>query len=460
MSGILADRKRLLLTGTAPGPEGVGGIILHDLESFLPPGSLAVLHVADGSDAARDTRTAHGNPMRVLGCRFERRPGARFGKVGKAFDWLRMTLANRWRIAATVRACVDYARGQHVEEIWAVLDTPASIAVAARVAGSLGLPLRALVWDDIEHNVRYFGLDRFTAAACRRNFETAIRASTSLAVIGETMREEYQRRYGKQGVILRHGADSPPCRSALQGREDAAPTVCRSAPQGRENADATGRSSALQRREDTPIRIGFAGSVTARSAFQCLLQALDHLGWAVDGRAVTLVLMGQRFDLWSSVPRRIECHGYRSVDDTIGLLAGCDVNYLPQPFEQDWRPFSEFSFPSKTTTYLAAGAPILLHAPPHASLPAFFERYPFGALVNQLDAQALGEALRGLCVDPSLRTTAINAGARALTEKFSVECFRTSFADFLDTELPARVGQRATDEPSEAPTPCAASPVS
>ncbi len=430
MSGTLADRKRLLLTGTAPGPEGVGGIILHDLESFLPPGSLMVVHIADDSDAARDTRTARGNPMRVLGCRFERRPQSRFGRIGKAFDWLRMTMANRRRIAAAVRACADHARSRNVEEIWSVLDTPASIAVAAQVADVLGLPLRTLVWDDIEHNVRYFGLDRFTAAACRRNFEAAIRASTSLAVIGETMREEYHRRYGKEGVILRHGADSPPRRSAPQGREESS------------------------------IRIGFAGSVTARSAFQCLLQALDHLGWAIDRRAVTLVLMGQRFDLWSSVPRRIECHGYRSVDDTIALLSGCDVNYLPQPFEQDWRAFSEFSFPSKTTTYLAAGAPILLHAPPHASLPAFFERYPFGACVTRLDAEVLAEALRGLCVDPALRTTAIDAGARALSETFTVECFRNSFAEFLEIELPVRIGQRATDETEETITPCAASPAS
>lgn len=397
------QRRILLLSGTAPRPDGVGGIILHDLAKFLPPGTLSVVQVTDAGQA-RDETTPNGDPMRVLPVPFQRRPSSRWGRPGRALDWIAMRRSNQRHVATGVRACVDYARSHQVDEVWAVLDTPAIAAMARPVAEALGLPLRITVWDDIEHNVHHFGLDRFTAAMTRRQFGEAIQHSSRLAVIGETMQAEYERLYGKYGVIVRHGSDQ----AMFEG---------------------------VRPQADSPIRIGFAGSVSARSAFNCLLDALDSLDWAIAGREVTLVLMGQRFDLWSSVPRRIECLGYRSVEDTIHILAGCTVNFLPQPFEPEWRPFAEWSFPSKLTTYLAAAAPILLHAPAHASLPAFFARYPFGALSTELDAAALASTLVQLCTNNDLRASACEVGQRALQDEFSMARFRDSFADFIGKDL-------------------------
>ena len=397
-------RRILLLTGTAPKPDGVGGIILHDLAKFLPPGTLSVAYVLDAAGSTRDETTPDGDPMRVLPVPFQRRPKSRWGRPGRALDWMAMRKANRRHVSAAVRACVEYARAQGVDEVWAVLDTPAATAMAAPVAKALGLPLRATVWDDVEHNVRHFGLDRFTAARFRKDFGDAIRSSERVAVIGETMQAEYERLHGKRGVILRHGAE-----------QAFTPDV--------------------QRQQREELRIGFAGSVSARSAFECLLKALDRLGWLIDGREVTLVLMGQRFDLWSNVPRRIECLGYRSVDDTIRILSACDVNFLPQPFEPDWRAFAELSFPSKLTTYLAAHVPILLHAPQHASLPAFFARYPFGGYCDTLDVDQLASMLSKLCSDEGLRASACDAARRALDDEFSVARFRSSFADFIGMDL-------------------------
>lgn len=396
---LTEPRKILLLTGTAPAPDGVGGIILHDLTGFLPEGSLSVIHVVDAGQV-HDTRSANGDPMRVLPVAFQRKPSSRWGRLGRAVDWVRMTLANRRSAGKAVRACVDYANTQRVDEVWAALDTPTIIALAKPVAEALGLPLRVTVWDDIEHNVRYFGLDRFTAARSRKAFAGAIRHATSLAVIGETMRDAYRQRYGKRGVIVRHGAE--PLRVAQSG---------------------IGTMDG--------IRIGFAGSVSASSAFDRMLQALDLLEWRIGGREVTLVLMGPRFDLWSSRPRRIECMGWRAVDDTIRILSACTVNYLPQPFEDDWRPFAELSFPSKLTTYLAAGVPVLLHAPPHASLPAFFDKYPFGACCTELDVDQLAAGMTRLCLEQDVRLEAMDAGARALRDEFSLARFRDSFLEFL-----------------------------
>ncbi len=214
------------------------------------------------------------------------------------------------------------------------------------------------------------------------------------------MQAEYLRRFGKHGVIVRHGTDQQP---VVQPGDLA----------------------------DEFVRIGFAGSVTARSAFACLLDTLDGMEWEIAGRPVALVLLGGRFDLWSRVPRRIEVLGWQSVESTIRLLSRCCVNYLPQPFEPERRAFAQFSFPSKLTTYLAAGVPILLHAPGHASLPSYFARRPFGALCDCLDASDLQRVLTRLVADQPLRRQAQRQGALALNEEFSAACFERSFREFL-----------------------------
>jgi hypothetical protein len=118
------------------------------------------------------------------------------------------------------------------------------------------------------------------------------------------------------------------------------------------------------------------------------------------------------------------------VEYTVRSLSECDVNYMPQPFEPDWSPFSRLSFPTKLTTYLAAGAPLLVHAPGAASLPAFVIRYPFGVWCGSLDTSELKHALLKL-LEPKLAQEYSRAGRDALKAQFSREVFRTQFATFL-----------------------------
>lgn len=404
----LSDNERwhrtLLLTGTAPEPCGVGGIILHDLCAVMPAGSLCVALLAGAISANAGPVSASGNSTQVFPIATPRSESSRWGIVGRALKSLASDWRHRRALARTVDQCVVFGRGQKVAQVWAVLDSPASICLARPLAKALGVPLRVLVWDDVDHNTRYFGLHRLAGHQVRRAFADAIAYATSLAVIGESMRDAYQRRYGKRGVILRHGID--------RDHQSLAPAF-----------PAAGG-----------IRIGFAGSVTARSAFNLLLRVLDRIGWRLDGVPITLVLMGGRFDLWSSVPRNIECLGWRSVDDTLRALSGCTLNYLPQAFEEDWRAFSELSFPSKLTTYLAAGAPILLHAPTYASLPNYFRDRPIGALCTTLDAGELELALKRLATDESIRAGARSAANEALSKDFSASRFLSSFFEFMGVE--------------------------
>jgi len=402
---VSAVPRTLLLAGTPPNPDGVGGIILADLCEFLPPDSVRVACIVEGQPRP-DPVVAQGLRLRSFPVDFQRRPTSRFGLPGRAVNALAQTRRNRVAISRAVDDCVRWAREEGVGQVWAVLDSPLVTEIAAPVAERLGVPLRTTVWDDVHHNNRYYGLDRFTARRSLDGFAKALRKSSAIAAIGESMREEYRRVYGVESVVVRHGV--APDRDEL----------------------------ARPREDDGLVRIGFAGSISASSAFELLLKALDGLGWRLGGREVCLRLLGHRFDLRSPVPRHVECFGWRSVDDTIRLLGGCDFNYLPQPFEADWAPFTRLSFPSKLTTYLATGRPMLLHAPPTGSLVPFNERYGFARACTSLDREALVQALQDM-LDPAIAAASVAGGRKALAEEFTREHFRESFARFLgvDSEL-------------------------
>jgi hypothetical protein len=394
--------RTLLLTGTAPNPDGVGGIILADLCAFLPADRLAVAYVPEIPHGVQsEPELPEGVAVRRFPVEFRRRPVSRLGRAGKAVDAIGQALANRRQLARQIEACADWARGQGVEQVWAVLDSHVTVAMAAPLARKLGVPLRATVWDDVHHNNRYFGLDRLSARRHLGEFADSLRHASSLAVIGETMRDDYQRVYGVPSVVIRHGV-----------------------------APATRVAAGDAAAQEQPLRIGFAGSVTAASAFEGLLAALDRRQWRLGGRPVVLRLFGHRFDLRSRVPRHVEVMGWRSVEDTIHLLGECDFNYLPQPFEADWKPFARLSFPSKLTTYLAAGRPLLLHAPGDASLPPFNDKYGFASACTSLDGAAVEQALDRL-LEPARIADCIAGGQAALRAEFTRERFRDSFAEFL-----------------------------
>ena len=54
--------------------------------------------------------------------------------------------------------------------------------------------------------------------------------------------------------------------------------------------------------------------------------------------------------------------------DVVEELAACDLTFLPQPFSDSKRFVAEYSFPTKLSSYLAAGTPCLVLAPANASL--------------------------------------------------------------------------------------------
>ena len=108
---------------------------------------------------------------------------------------------------ALIEQAKDFAFSQSVSMIWLVLDAPASIAIGRRLARELDVPYIAMVWDDIQHNLQYFGVYRPYRARLEREFGRTLQGASRCAVIGETMKAHYDRVYGTDAIVLRHGIE-------------------------------------------------------------------------------------------------------------------------------------------------------------------------------------------------------------------------------------------------------------
>jgi hypothetical protein len=358
---MVKPARILLLTGTAPGEPGVGGVILRDLVRIAGAEHcqccwLSPRHGGRQPFLPELATTVHPR-------RYETGYRPFKGLGGEVISSLALQLLRPRMIRDACRTVETIAKARRPDYILAVLESPAAIQVALAVHQRTGIPLRSIVWDDVDLFCRQGMFDRWTRARIERDFGRVLKASERVAVICENMQRDYRQHYGIESQILRHGIPSDP---------------------------AVGTSDARSR--DYSV-IGFAGSVTAPDCLQSLVQALDQTDWQFNGSDVALRLVGARYLLDSRKPQRIEYFGWRTVTETRALLADCDVLYLPQSFEPESRKFSELSFPTKLSTYVASGRPILLHAPHYASLTEVWSQFELGPACHVTDPTAVRQVL-------------------------------------------------------------------
>jgi glycosyltransferase involved in cell wall biosynthesis len=90
-------------------------------------------------------------------------------------------------------------------------------------------------------------------------------------------------------------------------------------------------------------------------------------------------------------------------EDVARVLAEADVVFLPLSFEPGMRHIVETSFPSKIAEYLAAGVPILVHAPAYSAAARYCRDQECALVVDQPDEAALRDGLMRLRDDAALR---------------------------------------------------------
>lgn len=405
--------KTLLLTDVPPCDRFPAGLALSQFCRIMPPGSLAVYSVVNPDIDARLSPEFDSLPSAT-----RRKPPERIRRVLPGFPGgVVAAVQSAWRLgpaaSAIVSDVVRFGREVGAEGLWCILEGQTMIRLARPVSKALRLPLRSWAWDAPGWWLRDNGVDRLTTALAVREFGEALRGSVSFGAASRAMADLYSQRYGVHAVPVIPGLDGRLARPA---------------------------SGAF--RSDGRLVIGMAGQLYASQEWDALMRALDAAGWILSGREVTVRLMGARASLSAPGYRRIEYLGWGSQAGTVAAMAEADILYCPYWLSPEYEEEARVGFPSKLTTYLAAGRPVLFHGPAYASPARFLEENGAALRCDSNDPRAVLSALERLAGDAALRGEIAERGGRAFADHLTLGKSRERFAEFLgvspdDLERPA-----------------------
>jgi len=386
--------RTLLLSSTRPGESSVGEVFLRDLCRQFPHDKLfCFAPIAPDYEVGIASPDLAWIPMQVCNLPKERviPPGG--NSLSAMIRSTRQMNKFKKECAPIIAAAVKYASEVQAQVIWAVLSGPAIVYITKEVVRRTGLPVIPLVWDPFEYILMNRGYNSSTKQILLDEFAAVLKISQSCGVASDGMKQSYELRFGI------------PCQALI----NSVPASYRQI-----------RGGALQ--EEGRLIIGFAGSIYAKDEMQALLAALTLLGWELEGRAITLRILGNAMTL-SAVAAgkkcRIEFLGFYPTKEAIEQLGKVDIAYLPYWFDEKYAEAVRLCFPNKFSTYQAAGCFTLYHGPKDSAPTRFLEKYPVGIACHSMDPEKIAAALKQFVGDGQMREQAALARINALEEELN-----------------------------------------
>jgi glycosyltransferase involved in cell wall biosynthesis len=184
-----------------------------------------------------------------------------------------------------------------------------------------------------------------------------------------------------------------------------------------------------------PAQIAYTGAVYAANhdTFRNLIASLSRLPRA---SRIDIYTAQTAADLETAgIVGPVRRHAHLPADEIRRVQADADILFLPLAFDSPFPSLIRTSSPGKMGEYLAAGRPILVHAPPDSFIADYFRRHGCGVVVDRLDPDELARRLDELLTDDALRhRVSAAARARALAD-FDIRCARAEFARTLGLDV-------------------------
>jgi hypothetical protein len=398
--------KILLLTDIPPCKKYTGGLVLDQLCRLLPVGSLACFAVVH--PAATDARLSPD--LDWIPIRYYDKPEEfrrKFPGRLRPFNTLYSMVMEAYNSFVTSTKIADeivaFAREHGATALWCVLEGQTVIQLALPVSRRLNIPLFTEVWDPPQWWLKENCVDNVSTRRIIACFEDALRASKGCYAASWAMAENYAADYGVKTSVFTPSIDK---RHALP--------------------------PAKQMRDEHTLTIGFAGVIYMLEEWESLLVALDSVNWNIGGREVKLRVLSREANFRCFTGRNIEYLGFRTQEETIRLLSETDIQYCPYWFNQDYALEAKLSFPSKLTTYFAAGRPVFFHGPKYASPALFLKKHKAGVLCHTLKKAGIIQSLHDFVSRPELYEELARNGSSAFYEYCTLESLQKSFSDFLN----------------------------
>jgi glycosyltransferase involved in cell wall biosynthesis len=395
-------KKILLLTDIPPCKNLTAGLVLDQLCRFLPHGSVACYAVVSpGLDA---TLSPDLDWIPVEYCKKPVEIGGRIlpGRLGIISSLIYDSYGAFTTASRITKDVVAFGRKNGVDALWCVLQGKTMIRLARPVAKGLGVPLYTQVWDPPFWWLRDTRTDNVTKRLVLQEFDRVLRDSSGCAAASWAMAEQYHADYGTRAVPVIPSLDA-----------------------------SMAMPPATRLHDNDELVIGLAGQIYSVDEWEALIAALDSVSWTICDRKVRIRLMGREAHLHADCSMRVEFLGWGSQAETIRLLSEADILYCPYWFDPDFENEARLSFPSKLTTYLAAGRPVLFHGPAYASPAGFLRDNNSGMCCHSLEKNVIIDAIKRMITESGEYGILAQNGSTAFLQHLTLESMQQSFEKFL-----------------------------
>ena len=398
-------KKTLLITSSAPGLSGVGGVLIRDMLAVEGLDKVSLAAIISPSQATQ-ADLSRIEEFQALEPQFEWFPEPRKNLLGSLSRLQHRVFRYDKHLKMLVRDAKAFIARQDPEQIWVILNSTTAIDLAYSLLPDLKCDLLVQVWDDPYHLCQQRLIDRVTRGRTMSRFQTLLRRAKRVGVICEEALSHYGNLSTVPMTIVRHG---------LEG---------------------TLKTPRWDFETTNEFRIGFSGSLYAFNAWKTLERGLDQLNWESNGRKIALVVAGGHIEFTSRSRADARFVGWRPQRELHELLCSCDALYLPQSFSSADRALTQLSFPTKLSSYVATGRPVIAHGPVYGSINRFCREHQFGAVCDSLDPKAMLTLLQQLASDEDFRKQQAVASTRVAQEQLTYSQFANGVRELLGIQKP------------------------
>ena len=318
----------------------------------------------------------------------------RFSKYTLSTSLFTGMLLRAWRVARILRR-------ERCHSIVAcsgdILDLPAGYG-ASRLTG---VPFYAYLFDDY----LYQWPNRAYRLFVRRVEPFIMKRAAGVIVPNEFLRDEYNTRYGISCSIVRN--PHPYLDSILHEKVQ----------------------GAIAKDE---IRIVFSGAVyhVNHDAFRSLLAAIESMN-CPEIKLHLYTAQSEEQARKEGIVGPVVFHNHLPPMEMLAFQQRADILYLPLGFSNPVPELIRTSAPGKMGEYLAAGRPILVHAPKDSFVSWYFRKHDCGLVVDENETDRLADAIKSLSADEALRARlAANARVRARKD-FGLSMAQSKFRNLV-----------------------------
>lgn len=396
------DVHLITITGHPPSTDGSGNILYNLLQAFVPKNLTVVTNgevVEKLSAQNKSLKLLDAPHLLVKPWRSNVRGLRRLlYKLSPVSNFLQI-------FPVTIKICRQVSKRTAILALPWAGELGAELFIAAYLAHLITkAPLIIYEHDDWKESSKKYS--KWIERALERIFHRRIvKTASCVWTISQHMAEEFQKRYVVRTQVMPNSVDIKKftcCQAADMSISRNRRIVFTGAVYGSQVGAIRNVLQAIQSNSDIKYTLVMYTNVTA-----------EYLA--------TQKISGDCLEVKKPVP--VEC-----MPETL-ILA--DILLLPFSFDEDEKTIVSTSLPTKTADYLASGVPILVHAPPYATISQLAREEGWAEVVDSTSQDELRKTLNRLAEDTDLRQRLHEKALYIAYQRHDIETRRVEFAESI-----------------------------